>query len=229
MFCENCGKEHDSSYGSGRFCSCKCSRGFSTKAKRLIINESVSAVVKNKLKKGIKVGFCQINENLDKSDKFCKVCGKKVGIKSKHFICSSCSGKSKERSENIKIAVKGKVGGYRENSGRGKMGRYKGYFCQSSYELAFVIYCLDHNIKIERNNTGFVYVYNEKEHKYYPDFKLEDGSYVEIKGFSTSQWREKIKQFPSDLKINVLYSNDLIEVFSYVEEKYGKNFVELYE
>lgn len=31
MICENCGKEHDGSYGSGRFCSKECARSFSTK------------------------------------------------------------------------------------------------------------------------------------------------------------------------------------------------------
>ena len=31
MICENCGKEHDGSYGSGRFCSKSCARSFSTK------------------------------------------------------------------------------------------------------------------------------------------------------------------------------------------------------
>lgn len=31
MKCENCNKEHDGSYGSGRFCSAKCSRSFSSK------------------------------------------------------------------------------------------------------------------------------------------------------------------------------------------------------
>ncbi|MFW5988461.1 MAG: HNH endonuclease signature motif containing protein [bacterium] len=42
MKCENCGNEHDGSYGSGRFCSSKCARGFSTKSKRKEINEKVS-------------------------------------------------------------------------------------------------------------------------------------------------------------------------------------------
>ena len=41
--CENCGIEHDGKYGSGRFCSNKCSRGFSTKAKRKEINAKVSS------------------------------------------------------------------------------------------------------------------------------------------------------------------------------------------
>jgi len=42
MKCEMCGKEHDGKYGSGRFCSVKCARGFSTKEKRKSINERVS-------------------------------------------------------------------------------------------------------------------------------------------------------------------------------------------
>lgn len=31
MICENCGKEHDGSYGSGRFCSKECAHSFSSK------------------------------------------------------------------------------------------------------------------------------------------------------------------------------------------------------
>lgn len=42
MKCENCKKEHDGTYGSGRFCSATCARGFSTKEKRVEINEAVS-------------------------------------------------------------------------------------------------------------------------------------------------------------------------------------------
>ena len=40
--CENCNKEHDGAYGSGRFCSKLCARGFSTKKKRIEINKKVS-------------------------------------------------------------------------------------------------------------------------------------------------------------------------------------------
>ena len=31
MICEYCGKEHNGSYGSGRFCSEECARSYSTK------------------------------------------------------------------------------------------------------------------------------------------------------------------------------------------------------
>ena len=46
MECENCKSIHDGTFGSGRFCSIKCSRGFSTKAKREEINEKVSSKLK---------------------------------------------------------------------------------------------------------------------------------------------------------------------------------------
>lgn len=48
MICENCENEHAGSYGSGRFCSAKCARGFSTRNKRQEINEKVSASLKGR-------------------------------------------------------------------------------------------------------------------------------------------------------------------------------------
>lgn len=42
IICEFCEKEHDGSYGSGRFCNKQCASAFSTKAKRKDINEKVS-------------------------------------------------------------------------------------------------------------------------------------------------------------------------------------------
>lgn len=45
--CENCGNDHSGEYGSGRFCSLKCARGFSTKVKRFEINQKVSIKLKN--------------------------------------------------------------------------------------------------------------------------------------------------------------------------------------
>ena len=46
MKCENCECKHSGEYGSGRFCSTKCSRGFATKSKRKEINEKVSLAAK---------------------------------------------------------------------------------------------------------------------------------------------------------------------------------------
>ena len=48
------------------------------------------------------------------------------------------------------VALERGFGGYQEKSGRGKKGRYKGIWCDSSWELAFVLYCLDRNRSISR-------------------------------------------------------------------------------
>lgn len=42
MLCEKCFKDHDGSYGSGRFCSSVCARSFSTSRARKDINRRVS-------------------------------------------------------------------------------------------------------------------------------------------------------------------------------------------
>lgn len=52
MICENCGKEHDGSYGSGRFCCKSCAISFTnknrnrTKEQQDIINKKISEGVK---------------------------------------------------------------------------------------------------------------------------------------------------------------------------------------
>lgn len=48
MNCENCNKDHNGEYGSGRFCSQKCSRGFATRNKRVEINKKVSKSLSGK-------------------------------------------------------------------------------------------------------------------------------------------------------------------------------------
>lgn len=52
MKCENCENEHNGEYGSGRFCSQKCSRSFSTKTSREETNRKVSDTLKRKYKNG---------------------------------------------------------------------------------------------------------------------------------------------------------------------------------
>ncbi len=44
--CESCGKQHEGTYGSGRFCSAACARSFSTKSRREEINKRVSEKMK---------------------------------------------------------------------------------------------------------------------------------------------------------------------------------------
>ena len=93
--------------------------------------------------------------------------------------------------------------------------------------MAWLIYQLDNGIQVSRNNTGFDYVFEGIKKKYYPDFVLSDGTYVEIKGYHSEQVDAKIKQFPH--KLVILHKNDLKDVFEYVIDKYGKDYIKLYE
>ena len=116
-------------------------------------------------------------------------------------------------------------GGYRKGSGRGKKGTYKGYYCDSSWELAYVIYNLDHNIKFERNEELSPYEFNGEQHKYKPDF-IENGVYIEIKGYFTEQVKAKELAFPFQLKY--LDINGIKPYIDYVEKMYGKDYIRLY-
>jgi hypothetical protein len=74
MFCENCNKEHNGIYGSGRFCGIKCSRSFATKGKRSEINNKVSAKLSNrKLSDQHKKNIEQAN-NFNRKDKMIRYC-----------------------------------------------------------------------------------------------------------------------------------------------------------
>ena len=122
-------------------------------------------------------------------------------------------------------------GGIREHSGRGHKGWYKGYFCDSTYELAYVVYNLDHNIPFNRcsRDIYYLYEYKGKTHKYYPDFILADGSLVEVKGYHSEDVDLKIASV-TDRPIKVLYEQDLQYAFDYVFSKYTINKLEdLYE
>jgi hypothetical protein len=134
--------------------------------------------------------------------------------------------KEKERTRKISEYAKLNNGGYRKGSGRGKSGRYKGFWCDSSWELAYIIYNLEHNIYFERNKEKFSYMFNGKKFNFIPDF-IENGQFVEIKGYYSKQWEAKLNDFPH--KIKILYKSDMKKYFDYVIDKYGKDFIKLYE
>lgn len=113
-------------------------------------------------------------------------------------------------------------------AGRSKCGNYKGFYCRSSWELAFVIYNLDHNINFIANKKGFKYIWDGTEHTYFPDFYCPDtDTYIEVKGYYDKKAQEKTKQFKGNLL--VLQNSDMKPYLEYVVEKYGSNFISLYE
>lgn len=127
--------------------------------------------------------------------------------------------KGKHHSQEAKQKISLKLG-YNNNGNRSKKGYYKGVWCESQYELVWVIYNLDHNIKFERFKGYYPYYLPDgSKHNYFPDFILSDGSLVEIKGYHTELVDIKRKAV-TDRTLIILYKEDLDYMFTYVMNKY---------
>ena len=120
-------------------------------------------------------------------------------------------------------------GGYRQGSGRSKSGFYKGIYCGSTYELCWVIYSIDHDIKF----TRFPGKLEHNGVNYYPDFLLSDGkTIIETKGYEAQDSVDKKTAVAEHhgFNVEVLRKNDLEFAFVYVKEQYGTSkFYELYD
>ena len=169
----------------------------------------------------------KISKKLEKpkKNKICPICNKEFIGTSKSKYCSS---KCKEIGSKINISnsCKGKTGGLRPNFYKKyKSGLYHGIHCDSSWELAFVIYCEEHNIKLKRNSKPLYYLFEGKEYKYYPDFLIDNKLY-EIKGYENNRAIEKHKQHP---EVIYLDKEKMKKYIDYVVNKYGKDFIKLYD
>lgn len=245
FICENCSKEHDGSYGSGRFCCKECKQRFVSDIGRKFITL--------KTKEGGWNCLCGLNFRtrrlLQAHKKECKIPYNKKGGGWNKGLTKETDERVKKNAETISKKIKSgeiipsflgkhhtketkeklkKSGGYRKGSGRGKSGRFKGYYCDSSWELAFVIYNLEHNIEFKRNTQLFEYEYNGEIHKYMPDFIIDD-VYYEIKGYWTEQWQVKYDSFKKEHIIEVIDKEKIKPYLEYVIQKYGENFINLYE
>ncbi|MBO7078365.1 MAG: hypothetical protein J6W64_00960 [Bacilli bacterium] len=210
--CERCGKILTEKFGSGRFCSRSCANA-----------RELSGTTKTKISESVK--RAAILKPKVNTDKYCKICGKKVCKRNKTNICNTCL----HNTEEGRKIYSQNCGGYRLGSGVGKHGWYKGYYCDSTYELVYIIYCLDHNITFKRNTTIFYkYLYKGEEHKYYPDFIVDSG-FVEIKGYHTELVDIKAAAI-TDKQLTILYKSDMVEMFDYIKNTYNyKKLTDLYE
>ena len=216
--CEVCGKEYqlelsENSYSKGKYkrtCSDECAKKLTAKnTNKTEKNKKIS----KKLSKNI-----SLNKNKEKVVKTvtCKHCGKEFKTTTNKKYCS----------DYCKSFAWKNNGGLRKNSYKQyKSGWYKGIHCDSSWELALVIYYTEHNLFIERNKQYRTYIYNNKSYKYYPDFITDEGL-LEVKGYKSDKWNAKIEQNPD---IKVLYKNDMKSYLQYVISKYGTNFIKLYD
>lgn len=225
MVCEKCGKLHNGTFGSGRFCSRSCANKHKHSKETINrIKNSVRKTYKNKLSDH------KLSDDLD--TRICVICNKEFKIKHKYTrqTCSTkCKGilitKIKKQHGTLKVS-----GGYRQNANRRYGGFYKGMWCDSRWELAFLIYCLDNKINIIKCNEYFEYILNNKTHRYYPDFKINN-VYYEIKG----RWRQNLNNKLNSVRakgfeIKLVVKEDMKPYLEYCYKKYKiKNLEVLYD
>ena len=221
--CVCCNTDLERSKRHNKFCSRRCS---ATEKQKLGGHRKYTEEEKKKLSDwGKKHAFRIPRSRIEKECVNCKKIFEIHPCRKDQLCCSRvCS------NEYIKAngLFKGKCGGYREKGGRGKQGRYKGYYCHSSWELAWVIYNIDHNIGFKRNTKGFPYDFNGRTYRFFPDFIIESTKeYVEIKGYLDDKNKAKILFFPHVL--NLIDKHGIKTYIDYAIEKHGENFVSVYE
>lgn len=91
MVCENCGKEHDGSYGSGRFCCKECAKSFSTKNSKGELKEAKCIDCGRIIYIGKRASTrtCKCEDCKTIKYKKCPICGKlyKVGYQCFNEFC----------------------------------------------------------------------------------------------------------------------------------------------
>lgn len=120
---------------------------------------------------------------------------------------------------------------------------YENVFFDSSAELAFWIWCKDTGKTIERSPLKIPYIFNGKTHYYFPDFKVDeklfeikgpqflkdDGTWQNIFDHSKDELLEAKHQCAIENEVTILYDNDYKKYLDYVEQKYSKDFLKLFQ
>lgn len=123
---------------------------------------------------------------------------------------------SEEVKKKISARMKLVGGGYRRGSGVGKSGWYDGIWCDSTWELAFVIWCKNHGKVVARNTERFDYEFNGKKHYYLPDFVV-DGELVEIKGRRTIDALIETKLKAANGRVKLMLAGEMAPILASVK------------
>lgn len=123
--------------------------------------------------------------------------------------------KEELRRQNISRTMKERgLGGYQPNSGRSRKEWYDSpiagrVFLQSSYEVRYAKILDIRGVLWEKNWQSFPYVFEGKDCRYIPDFRLiETDEFIEVKGFETT--RDLAKWLAFSKKLTIIKEKDLI-------------------
>lgn len=143
-FCENCKKEHNGMYGSGRFCSIKCSKSFSTKDKRKEINEKISNTLKGNGNPDVKLTCKNCENNFE------------INWKKRHQLFCSRSCSTKWKNKHIGISRLGGLSSASKSTLRSKNEILFFNLCNNYFDN------VQHNISLFNGWDADVVLTNEK-------------------------------------------------------------------
>lgn len=226
--CTYCSTGFETNDSRKKFCSRSCAAKVNnrnrvpTMAHRSKVAEAMRS---HMLLKGVR------DENITQylaAPSHCSECGTALSYDQRHH--KTCGDRICRNSAQVKTGA-GKMGGYRPGAGASKSGWYRNIWCDSSWELMFVIYCLDHNMTIVRNTDSWDYTTVDGiQRKYYPDFRV-DGKLVEIKGPQRVNDQRKLQAVDEPIEY-VQGMTAMRPYISYVMETYkvdAKTVVTLYD
>ncbi len=195
--CENCGIEHSGKYASGRFCSSRCSRSFSTSKTREEISKKVAKTLKSK------TVFIE---------KICPVCLTTFKVTKRRIGKQSCSIKCRSKLSNSRPGVREKLSIARTQAiidGKTNDKSIKCTYtfndsqirCDSKIEYACLHYfeTVHNAISMKRCNESIEFDDNGQKRRFIPDFIIEtekDCFIVECKSFvSVKSLNEKWRKY----------------------------------
>lgn len=213
--CQKCGQEFNAYskwQDEKKFCSLACRNSARSRSieQRLRTAKSVETSILAIEARNRRSAECR-SKLIDKQCPVCNVPFKVRQSESRKIYCS----KACYNADTLLQHRKKPKGGFRPTAVRSRHGTYKGIYCASSWELAFLIYHLDHNSNITRCVTYYPYTYNDKEFRYLPDFEI-DGVIYEIKGQETEIDRIKVKAANAIM----IDSSKMKPYLEYVSKKY---------
>ncbi len=222
--CSRCRKPLSWKQRHNVFCGSSCSAATTNKSRvhsqesRLRVSETIKAWHDSRGR----------NPDSEPETRRCLICDGEFVVRKKSLIKRFCSQACRNKAPWRRNAG----GGAQPGGGFGICGWYSGIYCGSTWELAFVVYCLDHGVNIARCAEAFWYdAPDRRKRKYLPDFVV-NGTLTEIKGFIVDRaiFDAKIASVVSaGRRIDVLFKADMEPILAYAKARFGEQIEVAYE
>lgn len=214
--CINCNGIIPYKKRQNKYCGHSCAASLTNKVRKVQYSEEA--------KKKLKILGSKIPRKIGwtKYEKICSVCDSTFSVDWIKKDKKTCSPQCRSKIHALN--------NHKKDETFGKFGYYKGIYCASSWELAFLIYNLDLGKDIRRCKLTFSYVMEEEEKTYFPDFLMEDKIY-EVKGREMGDVAPKTQAVvDAGYQIELICKKEITPIIKFLKEKYGvKDLTELYD